>query len=719
MDIPTVERFRNEAKLLKNLTHPGIPRFLEFFTIEESADTKLYLVRELVEGRNLRELVDEGIRFTERSAILLAISILDILIYLHDFSPPVIHKDIKPENIVLGAHDAVHLVDFNFIGDETLAGDGSLIGRYGYVAPDQLRKEAGPTSDIYALAMTVFFVLSRKDPATVKRTSSGRFAYGPLVNISPAFLAALEKMTAPAITDRYPAAREAKDALLALLAPPRKDNRLLIALVAALLVIGSAYVLSPGRRAAPVRSNAPTSSSRIITDAYSEKRNDASVAPRSSFQSNAPPIIHIGFDGSLAGTGVRFTGPGAQSEHPVFIPGASGQAVELPGSLEYVQDLERNFPDSYSVVFRLKCNEDCSASPEHLSLLRTGMLTFDVRGHGRAIVFVHFAGGGHFNVDVSDASSPLRSARWIHIAFVKDHLQERFFVYRDGLAIAARPIHYRDNVPASVLDVIKFGRERSPANRSSSFGLDEFEVYDYARSPEQIARDAGSARSASGLPATERMAMTPDGAGIAKSGRLMHAGSPITEFTGEAPAFWFRNEVTGQEAREVRTAWDQGVFRFTGLRPGRYGVQVWLNAEKNNSNGYPGDYETWHTFIVQEGDADQEDIDVMKVMHLTSPQDNRAGMTRWDASCEGKHVFASPVLFSWESLGSGVEYRYTVDNRPETTASTSVSIDFPLSERNRCHSFKLSAFQRDRIIGRMLTHGINGGLGWDYVFRVE
>jgi serine/threonine-protein kinase len=88
----------------------------------------------------------------------------DVLQYLHSQHPPVIHRDISPDNIVINkAGDAV-LIDFGaaneFVGEAT----GTLVGKQAYMSPEQIRGKVTPQSDIYSLGATIYFLLTGKDP---------------------------------------------------------------------------------------------------------------------------------------------------------------------------------------------------------------------------------------------------------------------------------------------------------------------------------------------------------------------------------------------------------------------------------------------------------------------------------------------------------------------------------------------------------------------------
>jgi serine/threonine protein kinase len=108
--------FEREAQVLQQLNHPCIPKYRDYFAIDDRA-LWFGLVQEYIPGASLRERLDRGDRFTIAQVHGIARAILEILFYLHELSPPLLHRDIKPSNILLDDSDRVYLVDFGAVQD--------------------------------------------------------------------------------------------------------------------------------------------------------------------------------------------------------------------------------------------------------------------------------------------------------------------------------------------------------------------------------------------------------------------------------------------------------------------------------------------------------------------------------------------------------------------------------------------------------------------------
>src|SRR5215207_4517204 len=167
-DDPALRRaFEREAVLLNHLRHPALPRVSDHFVEDEGQ----FLVMEYVEGADLGELLKaRGGWFPVADVLAWADELLDALEYLHAQQPPVVHRDIKPQNIKRTKQGRMMLLDFGLAkGNPTSAGataTGSLVGYSPHYAPLEQVQGTGtdPCSDIYSLGATLYQLLTGEPP---------------------------------------------------------------------------------------------------------------------------------------------------------------------------------------------------------------------------------------------------------------------------------------------------------------------------------------------------------------------------------------------------------------------------------------------------------------------------------------------------------------------------------------------------------------------------
>jgi hypothetical protein len=156
-----VELAEREARVLSTLSHPNLPVYVEHF--EE--DGALYLVMEKIEGETLSSLrkrkallsSDDIARFLSDAALVLG--------YLHSRLPAIIHRDIKPGNVIRRADGSFAFVDFGSVRDQLKPEGGStVVGTFGYMAPEQFQGRALPGSDVYAVAATALSLATGREP---------------------------------------------------------------------------------------------------------------------------------------------------------------------------------------------------------------------------------------------------------------------------------------------------------------------------------------------------------------------------------------------------------------------------------------------------------------------------------------------------------------------------------------------------------------------------
>lgn len=154
------ELFEREAHLLLKLRHPHIARVLDRF-VEDGRD---YLVLEYIPGLTLRQLVQTRGKQKEKTVLNYFGKLLEILAYLHEQNPPLIHRDLTPDNIILRKDGSLCVIDFGAANELVGQATGTMIGKQCYIAPEQLRGKACQASDLYALGGTLHFLLTGSDP---------------------------------------------------------------------------------------------------------------------------------------------------------------------------------------------------------------------------------------------------------------------------------------------------------------------------------------------------------------------------------------------------------------------------------------------------------------------------------------------------------------------------------------------------------------------------
>ncbi len=214
-DWKTLELFEREAKILAQLDHLAIPRYLDFFRTPNAGEEVFCLVQEIAPGQSLTTWIEQGYSFNEKELQQIAIQILEILIYLQDFTPPIIHRDIKPQNILRTESGVIYLVDFGAVRDTyhlTITGGSTIVGTYGYMAPEQFRGQAVLATDLYGLGATLLYLRSGQDPADLP-VKKMKIDFRDRVKTSVDFANWLDGLLEPMPEDRYRSAALALDCL--------------------------------------------------------------------------------------------------------------------------------------------------------------------------------------------------------------------------------------------------------------------------------------------------------------------------------------------------------------------------------------------------------------------------------------------------------------------------------------------------------------------------
>ena len=217
------ERFQREAAILEDLGDASdqIPRLYAYF----ASAGEFYLVQEWIDGETLTEKVQQHGTLNESAVRDILVSLLPVLDYVH--SKRIVHRDIKPDNIIVRHRDGKPvLIDFGAVRETmatvvTTGGNAAssiVIGTPGFMPSEQAAGRPVYSSDLYSLALTAIYLLSGKVPQELATDPhSGEIIWQrQVLNVSPSLAAVLDKAIQSHLRDRYPTAR----AMLEALQPP-------------------------------------------------------------------------------------------------------------------------------------------------------------------------------------------------------------------------------------------------------------------------------------------------------------------------------------------------------------------------------------------------------------------------------------------------------------------------------------------------------------------
>ncbi len=213
------QQFEQEARILVSLDHPNLPKIVRYF----SEQGRLYLVMEYIDGRTLEEILEQTPGFlSEAQVVDWARQICDVLDYLHSRVPPVIFRDLKPSNIMLGRDNRIRLIDFGIarLFDPRKQTDTLKMGTHGYAPPEQyagLGRTDG-RSDLYGLGATMYHLLTNQVPVdSVQRILPQPTQLVPPRGLNPSLTSGVEQVILTAMNEhpdqRYQSASQLKAAL--------------------------------------------------------------------------------------------------------------------------------------------------------------------------------------------------------------------------------------------------------------------------------------------------------------------------------------------------------------------------------------------------------------------------------------------------------------------------------------------------------------------------
>ncbi|MEM8828505.1 MAG: serine/threonine-protein kinase [Cyanobacteria bacterium P01_G01_bin.19] len=211
--------FEREVNTLKNLSHPAIPQYLDYFELNLPHSQGFALVESYIDAPDLTSCLKAGRSFSQPEITEIAIALLEIIVYLHQQQPNIIHRDIKPSNILLSERSGnsagkVYLIDFGAVKNMAAAEGGTItiVGTYGYMPPEQFGGKAVPASDLYSLGATLIYLATGKHPTDLP-SKDGRILFADLVNLDSSLVGWIEKAIEPSLDRRFTSATEALKAL--------------------------------------------------------------------------------------------------------------------------------------------------------------------------------------------------------------------------------------------------------------------------------------------------------------------------------------------------------------------------------------------------------------------------------------------------------------------------------------------------------------------------
>ncbi len=197
-----IEQFQHEAKMLSKLDHPLIVKLLDSFV----SDHRAYLVLEFIDGQSLKCLIESKGSLPNGTVVKLSQMMCDILTYLHNQTPPVVHRDFTPDNLILDKDGSLKLIDFMIAKQSEDSVTATIIGKQSYFSPEQLQGKTSTQGDIYGLGATLYFLLTGQDPEPICSSH-------PILicdSVSSSIDDIVSKCTDPNLEKRYGSASEVK-----------------------------------------------------------------------------------------------------------------------------------------------------------------------------------------------------------------------------------------------------------------------------------------------------------------------------------------------------------------------------------------------------------------------------------------------------------------------------------------------------------------------------
>ena len=214
--------FKREAEALKLMNHEATPHYRGYFEMAlPTHDQVMVLVQTYIEGVSLETCLAESKIFSQGETVAIAHSALSILDSLHNQEPIIIHRDLRPSNILLQPglpveSAKIFLVDFGTVKAPNSGNTAiTMVGTDGYLPPEQAAGRVLAVSDLYSLGATLAECLTGLSP-TKLQSKSMRIQFQDHAEMTPDFAQWLKQLVSPSIDRRWQSAREALTALEAI-----------------------------------------------------------------------------------------------------------------------------------------------------------------------------------------------------------------------------------------------------------------------------------------------------------------------------------------------------------------------------------------------------------------------------------------------------------------------------------------------------------------------
>lgn len=199
------ELLSGEAQILGQINHRSIAKLLDCFV----EDHRGYLVLDYVNGDSLKSLVHKNGPLQEALVSEVVLGVCDILSYLHNSRPAIVHRDITPDNLLCNENGQIFLIDFTVAHQLQSTRTATVVGKQAYIPPEQFRGVPTPQSDIYALGCTMFFLLTGQDPEPMQQSHPKQL----VPTLSDKMNSIVARATAFDLHDRYLNAEQIVDDL--------------------------------------------------------------------------------------------------------------------------------------------------------------------------------------------------------------------------------------------------------------------------------------------------------------------------------------------------------------------------------------------------------------------------------------------------------------------------------------------------------------------------